>query len=119
MMERDNFKWRGGSREEGTMIIRRLALLLALIGGGTPSFSPKAAEGQIQKSGPHVWPGTGRLQIGFHPLGAQIAFNGFSIGGYKLGLDIAGMVKDFSKVSLWVGGGFNYALDTYICGTAI
>jgi len=60
---------------------------------------------------PYHYPG--RFQVGFHPLGAQIAFDGHSPGGYKLAADFAGHLHDVGKLGIWLGGGVNYTLGTY------
>jgi hypothetical protein len=73
-----------------------------------------AVEVTMQKPGaPEVWPG--KFMIGFHPLGFQAAFDGFSTGGYKLSLDIAYRVKEWEKLSLWFGGDLSYTVPLYTC----
>ncbi|HEX9102162.1 MAG TPA: hypothetical protein VF997_08170 [Polyangia bacterium] len=71
------------------------------------------AHAQIQTKGPEVF--TGKLQIGFHPIGFQTGFNGQSPSGYKLTADIAGLIASPGKLSLWLGGGVGYAAGFYSC----
>ncbi len=68
------------------------------------------ARAEIQKSGSQIF---NRFQLGIHPAGAQIRFDGLSVGGYKFMLDFSGKIKDTDKLTLWFGGGFNYTLGTY------
>jgi hypothetical protein len=89
-------------------MIRPLAMVVLAL---TVAAAP--ARGEIQKSGPQVWPG--KLQVGVHPFGGQFGFTGNEASGYKLTADIAGLLKEFDKVSLWLGGGFNYAAGFFTC----
>jgi hypothetical protein len=90
-------------------VVVALMLCCALAG------SARAAE--IQKSGSEVWPG--KFMVGFHPIGGQAAFDGFSTGGYKLSADFSGLIKPMDKVTLWVGGGFGYTYPIYTCGYVV
>src|SRR5262245_33211698 len=75
-----------------------------------------AARAEIQKSGPQKWPG--KLQLTVHPLGGQIGFNGDAFSGYHLSADIAGLIKEFDKFTLWLGGGFTYTPGFFLCNFA-
>jgi hypothetical protein len=68
---------------------------------------------EVQSKGPEVFPG--KLQVGFHPIGFQAGFANRSPGGYKLTADIAGLIASPGKLSLWLGGGINYAAGFYSC----
>jgi hypothetical protein len=86
-------------------------MLVAALGVAQPA---RAVEVTVQKPGnPQVWPG--KFMIGFHPIGFQAAFDEFSTGGYKLSIDLAYRVKEWSKISLWFGGDLSYALPLYTC----
>jgi hypothetical protein len=62
------------------------------------------ARAQIQTSGPQAWPG--KLQVGVHPIGGQYGFStDREPSGYRATVDIAGLLKEFDKLSLWLGGG--------------
>jgi hypothetical protein len=89
--------------------MKKLATLvvLSLALGGT-------ARAEIQKSGPEVWPG--KIMLGVRPAGGGLVFDAGGgpgrltpgLGGfYKVGIDIAGRLKEFSKASLWLGGEVN------------
>lgn len=92
--------------------MKRISILVVL-----SLFFAARANAEIQKSGPEVWPG--KLMVGVRPLGMQLSFSDYGapvpgiiygIGDrviYKLGLDIAGIVASFSKVTLWLGGEVN------------
>ena len=71
------------------------------------------AHAQVQTKGPEIFPG--KLQVGFHPIGFQTGFNGNSPSGYKLTADIAGLIAQPGKLSLWLGGGINYAFGLFTC----
>lgn len=71
------------------------------------------ARADIQKEGSQVWPG--KFQVGFHPLGGQVAWNTSSIAGYKITADIAGLIAQPGSTSLWLGGGINYSAGLYYC----
>jgi hypothetical protein len=88
---------------------RALALLatVALLAGAA------RAETVVQKGVPEVWPG--RFQVGFHPFGVQVRFDGVSTGGYRMTADFAARVRDMEKFTVWVGGGLNYAHPSYSC----
>jgi hypothetical protein len=73
--------------------------------------SPARAE--IQTHGPEVF--TGKLQIGVHPIGFQAGFEDHAPSGYKVMTDIAGLIASPGKLSLWLGGGINYADGFYSC----
>jgi hypothetical protein len=86
-------------------------ILLSAVSLATPA---RAADWSVQRPGAgEVWPG--KFMIGFHPLGFQVTLDGVSTGGYKLDLDLAYRVKEWSKVSLWVGGEFSYTYPLYSC----
>jgi hypothetical protein len=77
-----------------------------------PALAHAAAE--VQKSGKEVFPG--KFQLGFKPLGVQVGFNSTAPSGYKLAMDFAGLVKDYSNgLGIWVGGGLNYAAGLFQC----
>src|SRR5437660_1441978 len=88
---------------KGGHVIRSIAVLTM----AAALFAATPARAQIQTKGPEVF--TGKLQIGFHPIGFQTGFNGNSPSGYKLTADIAGLIAQPGKLSLWLGGGINYA----------
>jgi len=97
--------------------MKRLSLLLAL----PLVLASSLAQAEIQKNVPQTWPG--KIMVGVRPLGAQLSFtdtgwnNGFGPGNgnigfggrviYKLGLDVAGIVANLNKVTLWLGGEVN------------
>lgn len=100
--------------------MKRIGLVLALLLGFAGS-----AHAQIQKDGPQVWPG--KIMIGARPLGVAVNFSGSAWGGlngnalavgdlvmYKFGIDVAGIVANFDKVTLWLGGEFNLGGRAYI-----
>ena len=89
------------------MKMRALLVVLA------SALFASTAMAEIQKEGSEVWPG--KVQIGVHPLGGQIGFNGNSVSGYKLAFDVAGLVAPLDKLSIWVGGGVNYTAGLYYC----
>src|SRR5688572_743557 len=74
-----------------------------------------SAHAEIQKSGPEVWPG--KVMLGVRPAGVGLVFDAGGGGPgrgtpgfgayYKVGIDIAGRLKEFSKASLWLGGEVN------------
>ncbi len=86
------------------------ALLLAL---------PMTAHAEIQTSGPETFPG--KVMIGARPLGVQLQFNDAWVGAngtgyvygvsdrmlYKFAIDVAGIVANLQKVTLWLGGEVN------------
>ncbi len=90
-------------------MIRSIAVLTmaAALLAATP------ARAQIQTHGPEVFPG--KLQIGFNPIGFQTGFNGNSPSGYKLMADVSGLIAQPGKLSLWLGGGMNFAAGFYGC----
>lgn len=71
------------------------------------------ARAQVQTKGPEVF--TGKLQVGFNPIGFQTGFVDRTPSGYKLTADIAGLIASPGKLSLWLGGGINYAAGFYAC----
>jgi len=79
--------------------MKRLATLIVL----SVLLAAGAARAEIQKSGPEVWPG--KVMLGVRPLGfALIDGGGPGFGAiYKVGLDFAGRLKEWSKASLWLG----------------
>jgi hypothetical protein len=90
-------------------VIRSIAVLTM----AAALFAATPARAQVQTKGPEIFPG--KLQIGFHPIGFQTGFNGNSPSGYKLTADIAGLIAQPGKLSLWLGGGMNYAAGFYSC----
>jgi hypothetical protein len=71
------------------------------------------ARAQIQTSGPEVWPG--KLQVGVHPIGGQYGFNdNREPSGYRGTVDIAGLLKQFDQVSLWLGGGVGFTHGGFV-----
>jgi hypothetical protein len=71
------------------------------------------AHAEIQKSGPQLFPG--KLQVGVTVIGFQAGFVNQTPSGYKLTADIAGLIASPGKLSLWLGGGLNYAFGFYSC----
>ena len=71
------------------------------------------AHAQIQTHGPQVF--SGKLQVGFNPIGFQTGFVNQTPSGYKLMADVAGLIASPGKLSLWLGGGMNYAVGLYSC----
>ena len=76
-------------------------------------FSAAPAHAEIQKSGPELFPG--KLQLGVTVIGFQAGFANQTPSGYKLTADIAGLIASPGKLSLWLGGGMNYAVGFYGC----
>lgn len=74
------------------------------------------ARAQIQTKGPELFPG--KLQIGFNPVGIQAGLVNQAPGGYKLMGDVAGLIAQPGKLSLWLGGGLNYTAGFYGCYVA-
>src|SRR4051812_41235312 len=68
---------------------------------------------EIQKSGPQLFPG--KLQVGVTVIGFQAGFVNQAPSGYKLTADIAGLIASPGKLSLWLGGGMNYAFGFFGC----
>lgn len=87
------------------LVVSLISALLLTTGG--------SAAAEVQKSGPQVWPG--RFQVGVHLIGGQAGFNGPSITGYKLTTDFSGLLKNFTPMSLWLGGGLNYTAGVSNC----
>jgi hypothetical protein len=99
--------------KEGTVIRNRLVYATALL--VTLALSQRAHAGaEIQKAGAEVYPG--RFAVGISPLGVQAAFDDRSTGGYKLQADFAAQIKEFEKLSLWIGGLLGYTHPSYSCG---
>jgi hypothetical protein len=90
-----------------TLRLATLAVLLA-------SSLVARAETTIQKSGPQEWPG--KFQVGFHPFGVQVRFDGLSTGGYHMDMDFSFRFLTLDKVALWAGAGFNWTHPSYSCG---
>lgn len=82
-----------------------VALAFAVVG------APLVSSADIQKTGPEVWPG--KFQVSAYVLSGQIGFSGNEPSGYKFIADFAGRLKDFDKISLWLGGGINYAAGLF------
>jgi hypothetical protein len=79
--------------------MKRLATLIVL----SVFCAAGDARAEMQKSGPEVWPG--KVMLGVRPIGFGLTFGGGpgADASYKLGLDFAGRLKEFSKASLWLG----------------
>lgn len=86
---------------------------IAVLSMAMALLAASPARAQIQTHGPEVF--TGKLQVGFHPLGWQEGFVNRSPSGYKLDADIAGLIAQPGQLSLWLGGGINYAAGFYYC----
>jgi hypothetical protein len=95
--------------------MRSLTLAVAL------SLISASALADIQKSGPEQWPG--KFQVTVHPISGQAGFTGNEPSGYRFNADFAGLVKDMDKISLWIGGGINYANGFFLgcvgCGSGL
>lgn len=76
--------------------------------------SSLARADSVQTSGAQSWPG--RFQVGFHPFGIQVRMDGLSTGGYHMTADFQARVRELDKVTIWAGGGFNWANPSYSCG---
>jgi hypothetical protein len=76
-------------------------------------LSATPARAQVQTKGPEIFPG--KLQVGVNIIGFQTGFTGQSPSGYKLTSDISGLIAQPGKLSLWLGGGLNYAFGIYGC----
>ena len=99
--------------------VRSIRLTLLLAAAWCAVAAPSIAEAvEIQTLGPIKWPG--RFQVGFHPLGGQVALASPSIGFYKTALDLSYLIKEYpGGLGVWVGAGFNYAVSsTYGFGPA-
>ncbi len=90
--------------------MKRLAVVLALALGG---LATRARADAIQREGAQAWPG--KFQLGFHPFGAQVRFDGLSTGGYHMDVDFAARVRELERVSVWIGGGLDWAHPSYSC----
>ena len=71
------------------------------------------ARAQVQTKGPEVFPG--KLMVGAHIIGFQTGFVNQAPSGYKLLTDIEGLIAQPGKLSLWLGGGLDYAFGFYAC----
>ena len=71
------------------------------------------AHAQIQTKGPEHFPG--KLQVGVQIIGFQTGFVSQTPSGYKLTADVAGLIASPGSLSLWLGGGINYAFGFYGC----
>lgn len=90
-------------------MIRTIAVLTMAVA----LLASAPASAQIQTKGPEVFPG--KLQVGFSPIGWQEGFVNRAPSGYKLNADIAGLIAQPGQLSLWLGGGVNYAAGFYYC----
>jgi hypothetical protein len=81
------------------------------------------ARADIQTKGPEEWPGN--ITFSARPLGVQLNFTSVAAGNlttgvtdafasYKLGLDVAGIIARFPKVTLWLGGELNVGGRAYL-----
>jgi hypothetical protein len=91
-------------------VIRSLAVLT--LAAALLAAAPAHAT-EIQKSGPQLFPG--KLQVGVTVIGFQAGFVSQTPSGYKLTADIAGLIASPGKLSLWLGGGMNYAIGFFGC----
>ena len=76
-------------------------------------FAAAPAHAQIQTKGSELFPG--KLQVGATIIGFQTGFANQTPSGYKLTTDISGLIAQPGKLSLWLGGGLNYAFGFYAC----
>jgi hypothetical protein len=90
-------------------VIRALAVLTM----AATLFAAAPAHAQIQSKGPEIFPG--KLQVGVTVIGFQAGFVNTSPSGYKLTADFSGLLASPGKLSLWLGGGFNYAIGFFGC----
>ncbi len=90
-----------------SIAIRICALFAAL------SLFPAGARADLQTYGAQQWPGP--FQAGVHIVGGQAGWTGNEASGYLLSVDFAGRIKDFDKLSIWIGGGFDYTLAFVAC----
>jgi hypothetical protein len=90
-------------------VIRSVAVLTL----ATALFAAAPAHAEIQTKGSELYPG--KLQIGVHIIGFQTGFVDLTPSGYKVTADIAGLIAQPGKLSLWLGGGMNYAFGFYGC----
>ncbi len=90
-------------------MIRSIAVLTMTVA----LLAAAPASAQVQTKGPEIFPG--KLQVGFHPIGFQTGFNGNSPSGYKVMADVSGLIAQPGKLSLWLGGGINFAAGFYGC----
>jgi len=92
-----------------------LGLAMLLVSG--------VAHADIQTKGPEEWPGN--ITFSARPLGVQLNFNSVAgntlttsvtdaFASYKLGLDVAGIIARFPKVTLWLGGELNIGGREYL-----
>jgi hypothetical protein len=86
--------------------VKRLSIAVAVAFAAWAALAATAHADGIQKSGMEQWPG--KFQVGAHVLGGQFGFTGYEPSGLRFDFDFAGRLKDFSKFSLWLGGGFHY-----------
>ncbi len=90
-------------------MIRSIAVLTV----AAALFTAAPAHAQIQTKGPELF--SGKLQVGVTIIGFQTGFVNQTPSGYKLTTDIAGLIAQPGKLSLWLGGGLNYAFGFYAC----
>ena len=93
--------------------MRRNRLLGTLLVASFVLLASARAHADIQRWGQQEWPG--RFQLGVHPLGVQVRFDGLSTGGYHMDLDFSMRFMTYTKIAMWVGGGFNWTYPSYSC----
>ena len=76
-------------------------------------FAATPARAEIQTHGPELFPG--KLQVGVNIIGFQTGFRNQTPSSYKITSDISGLIAQPGKLSLWLGGGLNYAFGFYGC----
>ena len=103
-----------------------MSRLVALVLAAALVTAPVIAHAEIQKDGPEMWPG--KVMVGVRPLGVQLQFSDAWVGAngtgfvygvgdralFKLAIDVAGIIANLSKVTLWLGGEFNVGGRGYL-----
>jgi hypothetical protein len=87
-------------------------LVPALLVAGLLAAAPARAD-TLQTSGPQIWPG--KYLVGFNPFGLLVRFDGISTGGYHMTADFAARIRELDRLTIWIGGGLNYAHPSYSC----
>ena len=103
--------------------MKRLSFLAVtlFLGLGAMTLSGTAHAEPIQKDGPEAWPG--KVMIGVAPIGVSADFNNYyhgyigyagdGYGSYKFGFNVAGIVADMPKLTIWLGGELNFGGRPY------
>ncbi len=103
--------------------MKRLALLAVILVTSLGGMAlPGVAQAEpIQKDGPEAWPG--KVMIGVAPLGVSadftnhyngyIGYAGDGYGSYKFGFNVAGIIADMQKLTIWLGGELNFGGRAY------